>query len=93
MKVSNFPETLHAIFIKFTSHSTPKGAPACAMTSKLYTWDPRKRAQNDQKTAIFGLFSIFSKIVHAIQTIFFTFIVYHVRVLCVPRHQNRMTVI
>ena len=34
------------------SHSTPKGAPACAKASKSYDWDVRKTAKISPKTAI-----------------------------------------
>ena len=37
----NFLDTVRTIFIKCSSHSTPKGAPACVMVSKLYDWDLR----------------------------------------------------
>ena len=47
---SNFSKTVHTIVIKFSSHSTPKGAPACA---KSYVWDLRNSqnwSQNNQMT-------------------------------------------
>ena len=50
----------------------------------------QKKPQNGQKTAIFGLFSIFSKTVHTIRTKFSTAILRHTRVLYVQWHQNRM---
>ena len=46
--------------------------------------------KNGQKTAIFRLFSIFSKTVHTIRTKFSTVILHHIRVLYVQWHQNRM---
>ena len=79
----DFHEILH-------SHSTPKGAPACAKASKSYGLDVRNIAKNGQKTAIFRLFSIFSKTVHTIRTKFSTVILHHIRVLYVQWHQNRM---
>ena len=73
MKISNFSKTVHTIFIKFCSHSTPKGAPACSKASKLYDWNLRniakispKMAKISPKLAIFRLFSISSKTVHTI---------------------------
>ena len=56
------------------SHSTPKGAPACAMTSKSYDWDVRNLAKISPKwpkNSDFSIFfSIFSKTVHTIRTKF-----------------------
>ena len=51
MKKSNFSKTLHTIFTKFCSHSTPKGAPACAKASKSYGWDVRNVAKISPKMA------------------------------------------
>ena len=85
----DFHKTLH-------SHSTPKGAPACAMASKSYYWNVRNSQnspKNGQKTAIFRLFSIFSKTVDTIQTKLSTVILHHSMVLCVQFHQFRMTAI
>ena len=79
----NFHEILH-------SHSTPKGAPVCAKASKSYGLDVRNIAKKWPKTAIFRLFSIFSKTVHTIRTKFSTVILHHIRVLYVQWHQNRM---
>ena len=45
MKISYLSETVLTIFIKFSCHSTPKGAPACAKTSKSYDWDLRNIAK------------------------------------------------
>ena len=97
MKISNFSKTVHTIFIKFCSHSTPKGAPACTKASKSYDWNVRniakispkmaqispKIAKISPKTAIFRHFSIFSKTVHTIQTKFCTVLLHHIMVLCV----------
>ena len=50
MKNSKFSKTVHTIGIKFSSHSTPKGAPACA---KSYVWDLRNSqnwSKNNQMT-------------------------------------------
>ena len=42
MKISNFSKTVDAIFFGIShSHSTPKGAHACAMVSKSHDWDLR----------------------------------------------------
>ena len=68
MKNSNFSKTVRTIFIKFCSHSTPKGAPACSKASKSYDWNVRniakislKMAKISPKTAIFQLFFDFCK--------------------------------
>ena len=64
------------------------------MASKLYDWHIRNgqnQPKNDQKTAIFGLFSSFSKTVHTIRTKFSTVILRHIRVLFVQWHLNRLT--
>ena len=86
----DFHEFLH-------SHFTHKGAPACAKASKSYDWNVRniakispKMAKISPKTAIFRLFSIFSKTVHTIRTKFSTVILHHIRVLYVQWHQNLM---
>ena len=74
----DFHELLH-------SHSTPIGVPVCEKASKLYVWDVRNIAKigpkMTQKTAIFRLFSIFSKTVHTIRTKFSTVILHQIRVL------------
>ena len=88
--LKNCPYDFHEIL---HSHSTPKGAPACAKASKSYGWDVRNIAKISPKMAkkaIFRLFSIFSKTVHTIRTKFSTVILHHIRVLYVQWHQNRM---
>ena len=97
MKISNFSKTVHTIFIKFSSHSTPKKAPAFSKASKSYDLNVRniakfspKMAKNSTKTVIFRLFSIFSKTVYTIRTKLSTVILHHIRVLYVQWHQNRM---
>ena len=50
----------------------------------------QNKPKNVQKTAIFRVFSIFSKTVHTIRTKFSTDILHHIRVLYVQWHQNRM---
>ena len=79
------------------SHSTLKGAPACAKASKSYHWNVRniakispKMAKVSPKTAIFRLFLIFSKTVDTIRTKFSRVILHHTRVLYVQWHQNRI---
>ena len=74
------------------SHSTPKGAPMCAMASKTYGLDVRNSLnwpKNDQKSAIFGLFAIFSKPPYDSNEILYSHS-HHVMVLCVQGHENRM---
>ena len=80
------------------SHSTPKGAPECSKASKLYDWNVRniakisiKMAKVSPTTAIFRLFSIFSKTVHTLRTNVSTVILHRIRVLYVQWHQNRIT--
>ena len=59
--------------MKFCSHSTPKGARACAMALKSYDWNVRNIAKISpkmaKKTVIFRLL-IFAKTVHTIRTKF-----------------------
>ena len=97
MKISNFSKTPYDFHKILHSHSTPKGAPACSKASKSYDWNVRniakiipKMAKNSPKTAIFRLFSVFSKTVHTIRTKFSTVILHHIKVLYVQWHQNRM---
>ena len=71
--LKNCPYVFHKIL---HSHSTPKGAPARTKASKSYDWNVRKIARISPKTAIFRLFSIFSKTVHTIRTKFSTVIFY-----------------
>ena len=86
--LKNCPYDFHKIL---HSYSTPKGAPVCSKASKSYDWNVRNIAKITRKTAIFRLFSIFSKTVHAIRTKFSTVILQHIRVLYVQWRQNRMT--
>ena len=86
MKISNFSKTVHKIFIKFCSHSTSKWAHACSKASKSFDWNVRNIAKISPKTAIFRLFAIFSKTVHAIRTKVSTVILHHIRVLYVQWH-------
>ena len=46
--LKNFPYNFHKIL---HIHSTPKGAPACAMASKSYHWDVRNTAKISPKMA------------------------------------------
>ena len=46
--LKNFPYDFHEIL---HSHCTPKGAPACAKTSKSYGWDVRNIAKISPKMA------------------------------------------
>ena len=92
--VKKCPYDFHKIL---HSHSTPKGAPACSKASKSYDWNVKniakispKMARISSKSAIFRLFSIFSKTDHTIGTKFSTVILHHIRVLYMQMHQNRM---
>ena len=88
--LKNCPYDFHEIL---HSHSTPKGAPACAKASKSYGLDVRNIAKISPKMAkkqrFFDFFSIFSKTVHTIRTKFSTVVLHHIRVLYVQWHQNR----
>ena len=82
----NFSKTVHTIFIKFCSHSTPKGAPACAKASKSYDWNVRNIAKISPKwpkKQPFSTFLIFQKTVHTIRTKFSSHFLHHNMVLCV----------
>ena len=62
------------------SHSTPRGAPACAMASKSYDWNVRditKISPIMAKKLNFHFFSIFLRTVHTIRTKFSTVILHH----------------
>ena len=85
--LKNCPYDFHEIL---HSHSTPKGAPACAKASKSYDWNVRNIAKNGQNLPKNSLFSISSKTVHTIRTKFSTVILHHIRVLYVQWHQNRI---
>ena len=68
------------------SHSTPKGAPACANASKSYGWDVRNIAKISPKMAKkqpFFDFSIFSKTVHTLRRKFSAVILHHIMALYV----------
>ena len=82
--LNNCPYDFHEFW---HSHSTPKGAPACAKASKSYGWDVRNIAKISpkmtKKTVIFRLFSIFSKTVHTLRTKFSTVIFYTIIWSCV----------
>ena len=88
--LKNCPYDFHEIL---HSHSTPKGAPACAKASKSYCWDVRNIAKISPKMAkkqpFFDFFR-FSQKLHTIRTKFSTVILHHIRVLYVEWHQNRM---
>ena len=51
MKISNFSKTPYDFHEILHSHSTPKGAPACAKASKSYGWDVRNIAKISPKMA------------------------------------------
>ena len=64
--LKNCPSDFHKIL---SSHSTPKGAPACSKASKSYDWNVRniarispKMAKISPKTAIFRLFRFSQKL-------------------------------
>ena len=68
----NFSKTVQAIETTFYSHSTSYYRTMCAIRSKPYGWDLKKKAtissENTKKTFLDFLYS--SKTVQAIQTIF-----------------------
>ena len=87
---------MHTIFITFRTNILHlKVVPACTMASKLYDWDLRNNqnlSKNYQQQPFLDIFfSFFSKTVHTIRTKFSKIILYHIRVLYVQFHQNRMT--
>ena len=88
--LKNCPYDFHEIL---HSHSTPKGATACAKASKSYGWDVRNIAkivpQMVKKQTFFDFFDFLKKL-YTIRTKFSTVILHHIRVLCVQWHQNRM---
>ena len=97
LKISILSKTVHSSFMKFCSHSTPKGAPAYAKASKSYDWNVRniakispKMAKNSPKHPFSIFFSIFSKTVHTIRTKFFTVILHHIMVLYMQFQQIPM---
>ena len=63
--LKNCPYDSHEIL---HSHSTPKGAAACAKASKSYGWDVRNIAKISPKMAKKSHFSIFSQTLHTIRT-------------------------
>ena len=58
-----------------------KNSPKMAKNSPKMAKNSPKMAKNSPKTAIFRLFSIFSKTVHTIRTKFSAVILHHIRVL------------
>ena len=84
--LKNCPYDFHEIL---HSHSTPKGAPACAKASKSYGLDVRNIAKISPKMAkkqpFFDFFR-FSQKLHTIRTKFSTFILHHIKVLFVQWH-------
>ena len=61
MKISSFSETPYYFYEILHSRSTPKSAPACAMTSNSYDWDLRNIAQKKTKKRPFLEFFDFLK--------------------------------
>ena len=78
-KSSNSLKTVHTVFIKYSSQSTPKVAPVCVISSKSYDSDLRN-SQNKPKK------NIFSKTVHTIR-IKFLVILHHIGFI----YRNRKT--
>ena len=88
--LKNCPYDFHEIL---HSHSTPKGAPACAKTSKWYGWDVRNIAKISPKMAKKQPFFDFFRFSQKLSIRFernFLIILHHIRVLYVQWHQNRM---
>ena len=89
--LKNCPYEFHEIL---HSHSTPKGAPACAMASKSYVWNVRNIAKNNPKwprNSHFSTFLIIAKTVQTIRAKFCTVILHHILVLCVQFYHICMT--
>ena len=85
-------KTVQAIETTFYSHYTSYYGTMCAIRSKPYGWDQRKKAKISSKNTkknIFGLFIFPQKLCRRL-TRLFTVILHHIRAPCVQLLQNRM---
>ena len=87
-----FSKTVHAIETTFYSHSTSSYGTMCAIRSKPYGWNLRKKAKISSKNTkknIFGLFIFPNKLCRRLKRLF-TVTLLHIRAPCVQLCQNRM---
>ena len=85
-------KTVQAIETTFYSRSTSYYGTVCAIRSKPYSWDLRKKSKDSSKNTqknIFGLFMFPQKLCWRLKRLF-TVILHHIRAPCVQLHQNRM---
>ena len=86
-------KTVQAIETTFYSHSTSYYGTVCAIRSKPYGWDLRKKDKISSKTTkknIFGLFIFPQKLCRRLKRLL-TVILHHITAPCVQLCQNRMT--
>ena len=82
---------MQAIETTFYSHSTSYYGTMCAIRSKLYSWDLRRKAKISSKNTkknTFGLF-IFPQKLGSRLKLLFTVILHHITAPCVQLDQNR----
>ena len=82
---------MQAIETTFYSHSTSYYGTMCAIRSKLYSWDLRRKAKissKNTKKKHFGLF-IFPQKLGSRLKLLFTVILHHITAPCVQLDQNR----
>ena len=87
-----FSKTVHAIETTFYSHSTSYYGTMCAIRSKPYCWNLRKKdkiSSKNTKKNIFGLFLFPQKLCRRLKRLF-TVTLLHIRAPCVQLCQNRM---
>ena len=85
-------KTVQAIETTFYCHSTSYYGTMCAIKSKPYGWDLRKKdkiSSKNTKKNIFGLFIFPQKLCRRLKLLF-TVILHHIRAPCVQLCQNRM---
>ena len=85
-----FSKTVQAIETTFYRHSTSYYGTMCAIGSKPYSWDLRKKAEISSKNTknSFGLFIFPQKLCRRLKRLF-KVILHHVRAPCVHLRQNR----
>ena len=88
----NFPKTVQAVETIFYNRSTSYRGTMCAIRSKPYGWDLRKKEKVSSKNtnkAIFGLFIFYQKLCRRL-ILFFAVVLHHIRAPCLQLDQNRM---
>ena len=83
---------MQAIETTFYSHPTSNYGTLCAIGSKPYGWDLKKKAtisSKNTKKNIFGLFIFPQKLCSRLKLLF-TVILHHITAPCVQLDQNRM---